>query len=480
MVGGGGSGGRDIGAGGGGGAVLYGQDCFIPAGSYTLFVGRGAVSTSGETVGQTTSGFGSTILGGGSAGDATWAGAVYAGNGGGNSGGGKGVLEGGSRTPGKVGVSVIGALLYKAVLYNGNLGGYAVSQTSYQVVSSGGGGAGAVGGNGQQSSGSGGTAVASSGGAGVSNTILDTTYYWGGGGGGGSYAYTTPANGGIGGGGAGNNNNGGGITATGSNGANSFFAVGTAINGINGTGGGGGGGGYTTASAGSGGAGVIIIRYKRPVEATRVIDYFKGGTGNPLEYKTGMVGGDYRIQGVSTATYPVNDRLVIEGTTGNVVIGQPSASVVIKSLGDVIIDRNATATNITALGTITSAGVITSGNNIYVGGVLSGTGVGYMVYQSQNFATNWMFETTNYIAYSQGNAQLNIHNLVVWDTDTGSSWFGIIGITASYAQTILLLAQSYQNKGVILTYNFNYNNSGNSYIWFSGAGSNNTLRYRFT
>jgi hypothetical protein len=69
MVGGGGAGGIDIGAGGGGGAVLHGTNIHIQAGTYDIMVGNGA--TPGETKGKTTTGFGATILGGGSAANVT-------------------------------------------------------------------------------------------------------------------------------------------------------------------------------------------------------------------------------------------------------------------------------------------------------------------------------------------------------------------------------------------------------------------------
>jgi hypothetical protein len=75
MVGGGGAGGKDIGAGGGGGAVLYGQNIFIPAGSYTLIV-AGSSGYLNEAQGYSTTGFGATVLGGGSGGFNTWANAV--------------------------------------------------------------------------------------------------------------------------------------------------------------------------------------------------------------------------------------------------------------------------------------------------------------------------------------------------------------------------------------------------------------------
>ena len=313
MVGGGGSGGRDIGAGGGGGAVLYATGVLIPQGIYTLFVGRGAIDGSGEARGQTTTGFGATLLGGGTAGSAVWNGATYA-NDGGSGSGGKSLPDEWSRRGGRpvVGGSRKGGLLINATLSEGSVGGYGVQQ-SIQVASSGGGGAGAVGGNGATSGGSTGTATGV-GGAGVSNTILDTNYFWGGGGGGGSYLYTTAANGGAGGGGAGQNNNGSGITSTGSNGASSFFAVGTITNGINGTGGGGGGTGYTTQTAGSGGAGVIIIRYRQPINHNQTIDFLTTGTNGVLEVKKGMVGGEYTIQ--TTQGSIVRDRFKVDNSGG--------------------------------------------------------------------------------------------------------------------------------------------------------------------
>ncbi len=183
MVGGGVAGGKDIGAGGGGGAVLYGQNIFIPSGNYTLVV-AGYSGYANETRGYSTTGFGATILGGGSAGFATWAGVVYA-NSGGSGGGGKSVSDEWSKRAGDVGLSTKGALLSEATLYNGNKGGYGTTQSN-QVASAGGGGANGVGGNG-----SGGTAGSVNvGGAGIGINILDTLHYWSGGGAGGCYIST--------------------------------------------------------------------------------------------------------------------------------------------------------------------------------------------------------------------------------------------------------------------------------------------------
>jgi hypothetical protein len=336
MVGGGGMGGRDIGAGGGGGAVLYSQNVLIKEGTYSLVVGRGAVSTSGEAKGQSTTGFGATLLGGGSAGDANWAGTTYA-NDGGSGAGGKGVSDEWSRRAGRpiVGGSKKGGMLCDGTLYEGNVGGYGVQQNN-AILSSGGGGAYAVGGNGQTGGYPQPTGVGSSGGAGISNTILDATYYWGGGGGGGSYGYTIASNGGAGGGGAGQNSNGSGATATGSNGASSFFAVGTAINGINGTGGGGGGTGYNTFTAGSGGAGVIIIRYRRPINNNQTIDFLPTNTNATMTMKEGMIGGNYKIQ--ASIGSSIFDAFTIDATTGSLFMANNSFS--LKGTNDTLITNN--------------------------------------------------------------------------------------------------------------------------------------------
>lgn len=336
MVGGGGSGGQDIGAGGGGGAVLYATNVLLKQDTYMMTVGRGAIWGSGEAKGQSTTGFGATLLGGGSAGSAVWNGATYA-NDGGSGAGGKSAGDEWTKRGGRpiVGGSRKGGILTDGTLYEGSVGGYGIQQVS-QVASSGGGGAGAVGGNGGTSGGSGGTAPGV-GGMGISNTILDATYYWGGGGGGGSYQYTTASSGGLGGGGAGQNNNGGGITSTGSNGASSWFAVGTIINGINGTGGGGGGTGFTTSTAGSGGAGVIIIRYKLPTNHNQTKTYLPTGTNATITYKEGMIGANYKVE--ASLSSIVVDAFAVDAITATTSI-KNSGLVVKSSTNDTLITNN--------------------------------------------------------------------------------------------------------------------------------------------
>jgi hypothetical protein len=257
MVGGGGAGGKDIGAGGGGGGVLYGSNIYIPEGTCNIKVGRGAIL--GETIGKSTEGFGATIYGGGSAGDATYATATLA-NSGGSGAGGKSI-SGASQIPGVVTQSIKGTILANATLY-GNIGGTGGVQTD-GVQSAGGGGAGSVGGNGN----GGNIEPTGHGGDGVLINILGSNYYWGGGGGGGSYI-TNPTNGGLGGGGAGERKNGTADTPSYGIPGGSAYTTSLTTSGAQHTGGGGGGSGYLSALAGNGGSGIVIIRYLTVEELT--------------------------------------------------------------------------------------------------------------------------------------------------------------------------------------------------------------------
>jgi hypothetical protein len=392
MVGGGGMGGRDIGAGGGGGAVLYATNVLIKEGTYSLVVGRGAVSTSGEAKGQSTTGFDAILLGGGSAGDTAWNNATYA-NDGGSGAGGKSVPDEWSRRAGRpiVGGSKKGGILCDGTLYEGKVGGYGVVQNN-SVVSSGGGGANAVGGDGQTGTYPQATAVGSSGGAGISNNILDATYFWGGGGGGGSYGYTIASNGGAGGGGAGQNQ-GGTATVIGSNGASSFFAVGTAINGINGTGGGGGGQGYTTITAGSGGAGVIIIRYRRPINNNQTIDFLPTNTNATMTMKEGMIGGNYKIQ--ASIGSSIFDAFTIDATTGSLFMANNSLS--LKGTNDTLITNNCgIGIDPSSTYKLNVNGDLNINGNIYQNGFIATTGgfqatIAYNIKYSGN--TNFLITT---------------------------------------------------------------------------------------
>ena len=218
VIGGGGSGGREIaslaGAGGGAGEYWEQASYALTAGSYAITIGAGGNNANGS---DTTFDSLVTAVGGGKGGQGDGASNTAGSNGGSGGGGGGGgnTVAGGSSTASAPGVGFAGG------------GG----ETSGNQRSGGGGGAGALGVAGT----SGGA-----GGVGVQSSITGTPTYRGGGGGGGS---TTPGGGGAGGSGGGGMglNSGGNATA------------GTAN-----TGGGGGGdqGAYR-----SGGSGVVIIRY---------------------------------------------------------------------------------------------------------------------------------------------------------------------------------------------------------------------------
>jgi hypothetical protein len=221
MVGGGGAGGTGnsyayAGGGGGGGAVLYGSNIYIPHGNYNIKVGDGAIP--GESTGKSTTGFGATILGGGSAfsfygGNSYMNPYITNANNGGSGAGGMTLYSTNSyisfnepiydnvRRGGTSNLSSIG-ILTGATLYNGEDGGpcldIKIKSGSGSMQSGGGGGAGTKGGPGTSSAG----LITGNGGTGVLVNITGVDLYWGGGGGGGSFELES-TNGGLGGGGAG-------------------------------------------------------------------------------------------------------------------------------------------------------------------------------------------------------------------------------------------------------------------------------------
>jgi hypothetical protein len=123
-----------------------------------------------------------------------------------------------------------------------------------------------------------------------------------------------------------------------------------------------------------------------------------------------------------------------------------------------------------------------STKNIYNSGLISNNADGIlMTYMTQaNIGTCWMIETTGWLAYNANNGRLNIHHLVIWDTLTGSSYFGVLGFTGSYPQEVLFLSSASKNKGVGISAGFAYNASGNSYILVRDIPENNKLYYRIS
>jgi Concanavalin A-like lectin/glucanases superfamily len=214
IVAGGGAGGTWGGAGGGGaGGLIYLNSISIPQGSYTVTVGQGGVSRSGNGGNSVFSTY--TAIGGG--GGAT----NGQGASGGSGGGCQSVNPGGSGTAGQ-----------------GNSGG----QTSYVGPAYGGGGGGGAGAAGQDGSGT----YGGCGGIGLQYSISGSPQYYAGGGGGSYGSGAVDGAGGLGGGGR------------------AVFA-GPGIDGIPGTGGGGGASGVVNGSgttrAGAGGSGIVIISY---------------------------------------------------------------------------------------------------------------------------------------------------------------------------------------------------------------------------
>jgi len=224
IVGGGGEGGGSHGGGGGGGGVLT-SVMTLSKQSYTITIGAGASagSTNGVgNLGNTTTAFNLSALGGGGGGYESVDGSAGA-----SGGGGGGKISGGA----------------SGTIGQGNNGGVGANYNGYGGA--GGGGAASVGGNAVQTS----PYSAGNGGNGLLTTITGGTAYFGGGGGGAGYSgtNTTPGTGGLGGGGNGGNY---GVATYGTSGA------------VNTGGGSGGFGQAATAYVGlNGGSGIVIIRY---------------------------------------------------------------------------------------------------------------------------------------------------------------------------------------------------------------------------
>jgi hypothetical protein len=130
---------------------------------------------------------------------------------------------------------------------------------------------------------------------------------------------------------------------------------------------------------------------------------------------------------------------------------------------------------------ITSTGDITASGSIYLNGWLSKLGSSAAAWQYQgNIGTFWFIDLTSPLLYGGGNATLNIHNLVVWDSNTGSSFFSVWGFTGSYPQEAIKLSQAAKNKGIQIDVGFSYNGSGNPLLYITGSSSGNQMYYRLT
>ena len=251
VVGGGGGGGGDNGGGGGGGCVSYLQGALIPAGDYTISIGRGGVGSVWNGLNGYDSSFldsnGKGIIAKGGGGGREGRNGDASNGGDGGSGGGAGAYQFSNPSGGSPILGTFdGTYSIQSINHYGNAGG---SDDTGDFVGGAGGGAGGVGTNG--------SSPISQGGQGIMINIIGD-YYWGGGGGGAVYNINKSSYGGLGGGGAGSLINSTGTSQAGTGG----FNVGTYNEGANHTGGGGGGGGYGGYVGGDGGTGIVIIKYK--------------------------------------------------------------------------------------------------------------------------------------------------------------------------------------------------------------------------
>ena len=110
-----------------------------------------------------------------------------------------------------------------------------------------------------------------------------------------------------------------------------------------------------------------------------------------------------------------------------------------------------------------------------------------MTYSAQSFGTCWNIDTTDWFVKNalnpNLNAQLNIHHLIIWDTLTGSSYFAVVGFTAStptIPPDVVFLSSATKNKGVLINASFGYNASNKPFIYVTGVPENNKLFYRIS
>ena len=322
VVGGGGSGGR---SGGGGGGVLYTTNVFFPAGSYTLRVGNGGIST------KTGWGYANVGLVGNDSeivfGGTTIFSAKGGGEGAANLGlttGGTGGSGGGSESSGGIGAvssaniistntssslfttstnqSPNGSTIY------GNIGSLGVVAYNANYAGGGGGGAGGAGVTGNNS-------ASGAGGSGINNSITGTAIMYGSGGSGGVYNQLFGGSITI----SGAVTSGGGSGAYSTSLSGSGVAAGATISGR----GGGGGGGTSSGSAANfppsdGGSGVIIIRFRKVFITTSSIDFVRGTTldGN-RDYSIGNYIGEFKILSRTFNTESTFFRIAENGTMYN-------------------------------------------------------------------------------------------------------------------------------------------------------------------
>jgi hypothetical protein len=207
------------------------------------------------------------------------------------------------------------------------------------------------------------------------------------------------------------------------------------------TGGGGGGSkwdGSGSLNGGNGGSGIVIIRYLTPTSISSV-NLIRGETtdGN-IDYKIENNNGNFTIKksvnnvdndifnyynAFNTYNFQGTGGMDVNGTVRSLAV---SASGLIQTTGGIYAGDS-----------------ITTGNSIYVNGWFSKLGNGIALWQNQtNIGTFWFIDLTSPLLYGGGNATLNIHNLVVWDSNTGRSFFAVLGFTGSYPQEALKLCQN--------------------------------------
>jgi hypothetical protein len=167
-------------------------------------------------------------------------------------------------------------------------------------------------------------------------------------------------------------------------------------------------------------------------------------------------------------------------------------------------DENQTI-NIVPKGTETGKtyGNVAIHGNLITKGMISNDAEGTpMTYSIESFGPCWNIDITDWLLNEK--ITLNIHNLIIWDYVTGSSYFAVIGFmpttqqiqkpeiikmtitgfsmkqTEIPQQEVLFLSSATKNKGVQINASFAYNALNKPLIYVRDVPENNKLLYRIS
>ncbi len=114
--------------------------------------------------------------------------------------------------------------------------------------------------------------------------------------------------------------------------------------------------------------------------------------------------------------------------------------------GGVLFNTNVNATNLTTSGVLASLGTTQLSNTLINGVISNNTTNIFLSFETRSFGTGWVINTTNWLLNNLNSARLNIHNIVVWDEASGSSWFGVWVLLLQYLSKYYSYQQQHRTK----------------------------------